>query len=865
MKKVILVTILALFALSIAHSTTIHKTLDNGMEIVAKENHGNSSIAFYCFVKTGSINEGDYLGAGISHYLEHVVAGGSTDYHTEEEYQAMAKDMGAIVNAYTTDQATAFYITVDKQYADNALSIISQQMFSCAFDSMEVAREKQVILKEIVMRSSPPRAKIYQRNNELVFPNSNRKYPVIGYTDLFRTITREQLEDYYQKRYVPNNMIFVAAGDFDAQDMINKIEQTFTPFKRGQLDPVYLPPQTVRSGSIEYVEEFPIQQPMVYMTTIIPPADYEYQPELIAALDFLFGKRQSPIKYKLVEELQLVNYIYAGPSVSMQLPEGTITIAFEAKDPTKVKEIVDIIDQDIEWYSNVGIEQKDIDNLINRYKAGLELRIPSVDSDCNSIGWNLMNFGVTNSDELWIKELENTSPQDVMNSLKRFLVPKNRVIFYAVPEGTKELLSEDQDVVAQKSDPKKILISDNLTLIYKQNTEKPIISGVIYMPISENYETIQTEGALSFMANLLLKGSKNYNSLDLSEWLEDHAIDINISVNRDGTYLEFRCLKADFHEIQNIIVDAMNNPTFPENEIALAKNRAQSNYQRSLSNPSSLHANFRNQNLYPGQPAGLSSEEKLNIKLSLSREDLIALHNKYFNANKAIVTFFGDLSQDEAKKYAQEFYQNIPHKPIVADMTFLRVPDIDTTYVQEYGFEPVNIDVNCIAPAKDPDNKDYWTMKVILAILNGSRGRIHNAVRGVNDLAYYGFARYSCGDHYGLFRLTSQTSIDKKDDLLKVLKEQLELLQTELVSKEEIQSSIDDYCQMVLTDIDDNQLPYYMTYYEAIGIGYDYLNKMRDYLTVITPEDIKRVANTYFRREAVVISEPNADVKLLVD
>ena len=59
-------------------SNVLFKTLPNGMDIAVKENHDNSSVGFYCFVKTGSVNEGRYLGAGISDYLEHVVSGGTT-------------------------------------------------------------------------------------------------------------------------------------------------------------------------------------------------------------------------------------------------------------------------------------------------------------------------------------------------------------------------------------------------------------------------------------------------------------------------------------------------------------------------------------------------------------------------------------------------------------------------------------------------------------------------------------------------------------------------------------------------------------------------------------------------------------------
>jgi len=169
-----------------------------------------------------------------------------------------------------------------------------------------------------------------------------------------------------------------------------------------------------------------------------------------------------------------VNYIYAYTNVSMQMPEGSITIAFEAKDPSKVKEIVSIIDEEIDWYSNVGIEDKDIKNLISKYKANQLLSTPGVDEDCNSIGWNLMMFGIPDSDELFINAFEQITAKDVMNCIKEYLVPKNRVIFYALPKGTKEMLEQKDELLAEKIQPQKIQISKNLTLIYKKNTEKPI-------------------------------------------------------------------------------------------------------------------------------------------------------------------------------------------------------------------------------------------------------------------------------------------------------------------------------------------------------------------------------------------------------
>ncbi|HHI87664.1 MAG TPA: insulinase family protein, partial [Candidatus Cloacimonetes bacterium] len=544
--------------------------------------------------------------------------------------------------------------------------------------------------------------------------------------------------------------------------------------------------------------------------------------------------------------------------------EGMITIGFEAKDPSKVKEIVSIIDEEIEWYSIVGIEDKDIQNLITRYKANQLLSTPGVDRDCNSIGWNLMMFGVPDSDELFVNAFEQITAKDVMNSIEKYLVPKNRVIFYALPEGAKEMLEQKDELLAEKMQPQKVQISKNLTLIYKNNTEKPIISGVVYIPVSDDYETIETVGTISFMMDLMLKGSAKFNSLDLTEWREDHAIDLNISTNNYGTYLSFKCLNDDFPKLQEIIIDAFNNPTFSVHEIMLAKERANANYQRSLSNASSIHNEFRSEKLYSGQPAGLSNLKKLEIIQALDQQDLQNIHKNYFRASKAIVTFFGDLTLDEAEAHAKTFYKNIPRGEIAGVESHLVVPNIEGTFLQEYAFEPVNIDLNCIAPPRDKESIDHLTASVIIAILNGSRGRIHKAIRGQNDLAYYGYAQYSSGDDYGFFRLTSQTSIDKKDELVAVLQDQINKLKNEPVSTEEIQSSIDDYYKMIITSIDDNQLPYYMTHYEAIGLGYDYLENMKTYFDKVTPEDIQRVAKEYFAKVAVFISEPNDEVELMV-
>ncbi|MBC8415760.1 MAG: insulinase family protein, partial [Candidatus Cloacimonetes bacterium] len=129
----------------------------------------------------------------------------------------------------------------------------------------------------------------------------------------------------------------------------------------------------------------------------------------------------------------------------------------------------------------------------------------------------------------------------------------------------------------------------------------------------------------------------------------------------------------------------------------------------------------------------------------------------------------------------------------------------------------------------------------------------------------YAYPDYSYGESDGSFSLISQTSIDKKDDLVRVMQNELEKLKTEAVSREEITSAIEEHEKMMRTILNENSMPYYITYYEAIGLGYDYIDRVSDIYKKIPQEDIMRVANKYFENVAIIISEPDENVELMVE
>ncbi|MBN2830013.1 MAG: insulinase family protein, partial [Candidatus Cloacimonetes bacterium] len=564
MKRYLSLILLVLIA-SMAFSQEIsRKILPNGMEVVVKKNDTNNSAGVYCFVKTGSNYEAEFLGCGISHYLEHLVSGGTTKYRTESDYQELYKKYGLISNAYTNNFVTAYHLTGEAVYADSMITYISEIVSSCSLDEFEVNREKEVILKEIVMRSSPIRSQISQRRNEVFYPNSPVKTPVIGYVNLFKDITIEDLHTYYTRNYVPNNMIFVVVGDVDVDATMGFIESKFADFERKPFNPIVVDKQTAYSGNQMVVEEFATESSQVTIKYILPGMTEYENSCLTAALHNILGPRKAPLAYKLKEELKLVDSIngYASSESRDKYPE--VTISFSPQNPANISRIIDIIDDEIATQIKAGLSEQRLTDYVNRYKSWLVMKSEDADRECNTIGMNMIFSGVPFTTEGEIEMMEQITTADMASALTKYVVPKNRLIFCAVPVGMANSVNGKNSIVTEKKEFKRLLDKKDISLMIKENHKKPVIDVEINISTSTDYETKDDWNNFEAVADMMIRGSKNYSSLDLTEWFENHLVRPSLNIGQYGLNISFSCMKDDYPEMQRIILDALNNPTFDE-------------------------------------------------------------------------------------------------------------------------------------------------------------------------------------------------------------------------------------------------------------------------------------------------------------
>ena len=210
------------------------------MTVILKEIHHAPIVSFQAYVKVGSIHEGKYLGTGISHFIEHLIDDG-TERRTREEIDNLVEAIGNASNAYTTKDHSQDHITTSRQYLIDALDLLSDCIKQSTFPHDEVEIQRGVIWNELNSELDEPTQVLSDLYYETAFREHPVRFPVGGYKELFVELTRNDLVEFYQQHYVPDNLIFVATGDFQLEEMLERIDKAFQDFPRRSPPTIELP------------------------------------------------------------------------------------------------------------------------------------------------------------------------------------------------------------------------------------------------------------------------------------------------------------------------------------------------------------------------------------------------------------------------------------------------------------------------------------------------------------------------------------------------------------------------------------------------------------------------------------------------
>src|SRR5882724_12047206 len=221
-------------------STAQKQILPNGLTIIVQEDRSAPVASVQVWCATGSVDEHDHLGAGLSHILEHMLFKG-TKTNPANAIAQKVQNVGGYINAYTSFDRTVFWIDVPKDGVPVALDVLADTMMNSTLPAEEYAKEQEVIRREFAMGMDDPDRMSGQALFATAFREHPCRHPIIGYLDVFNSLQRDEVMAYYQGRYVPNNMFFVVVGDVEAGAVHAKLADLFAPHPRRSLSPVFIP------------------------------------------------------------------------------------------------------------------------------------------------------------------------------------------------------------------------------------------------------------------------------------------------------------------------------------------------------------------------------------------------------------------------------------------------------------------------------------------------------------------------------------------------------------------------------------------------------------------------------------------------
>jgi len=415
--------------------------LSNGLQIKLKEIHTAPIISHWVWYRVGSRDEIPGK-TGISHWVEHLQFKGTTKYPMEELDKSISRT-GGIWNALTYLDWTTYFETMPADQIDLALDLEADRMLNSTFDPEEVASERTVVISERQGRENHPGFLLKEAVRGAAFRVHPYHHEIIGDLADLQTMARDDLYQHYRTYYRPNNALIAVAGDFDRDEMLERLKELYGGHPAGDAVPRINRPEPPQKGEHRLIVEGPGETRLVNVAYHTPPAAHpDFFPLLI--LDSLltgpqglnlFGgggvsNKTSRLYSRLVEQEDAAISLYGG--LPATIDPFLYSIHFIVHPGASPEKGLEILDGEIKRLQD---HPPDADELQRATKQTRALFAYGGESITNQAFW--LGFAEMFASYDWVTEytdhLGAVEPDDVQRVAQKYLLPQNRVIGTYLP------------------------------------------------------------------------------------------------------------------------------------------------------------------------------------------------------------------------------------------------------------------------------------------------------------------------------------------------------------------------------------------------------------------------------------------------
>ena len=380
--------------------------LENGLTIIGEEIPYVKSISLGVWINAGSRIEDEEI-SGVSHFIEHMLFKGTRN-RTSKQIASEIDNLGGQINAFTSKECTCYYVKLLDSHIDIGIDVLSDMILNSKFNEDDLDKERSVIIEELKMYEDSPEDLAYDLLTENIYKHDPLGMNIIGTEESLNRLNREKLLDYFNKYYVPNNSVIAISGNFNFDEIINKIEEKFKVWKKRDVN---VDIKKAEFKSCFLTKNKDIEQVNLSISLEAVPLENDKEVYALAVINTVFGGSiSSRLFQKIREEKGLVYSIYSSQSLYRKCGELGI---FASMSNEHLKEVYESIIEEIKIMKKYYLTDQEIKESKEQLKGSYILGLESTSSRMMSIGRSLLlNNKVESTDDI-LKSIDNVDRETV--------------------------------------------------------------------------------------------------------------------------------------------------------------------------------------------------------------------------------------------------------------------------------------------------------------------------------------------------------------------------------------------------------------------------------------------------------------------
>jgi len=871
--------------------------LKNGLEVVLSEDHTLPLVSVNIWYHVGPANEKAGR-TGFAHLFEHMMFEGSQHVGSKAHIAYLEGAGATDINGTTNFDRTNYYETIPSNQLELALWLESDRMgyLLGTLDIEKLANQRDVVRNE--RRQSVENAPYGLAEEALVHLMLPKNHPyyaeVIGSHADVEAAKLEDVREFFQQYYTPNNATMAIVGDFDKSTIKGLVEKYFSSIPAGPAVPkidVTTPPVTSerRATVTDQVELL-----RVYMGWITPPVFTAGNAECNFYSQILGGGKSSRLYKSLVYEKQIAQ------DVTTSMEETKLGSLFEliatAKPGVKPEDLEKAIDEVAAKLAAEGPTQAEVERARNLTETALVRGLQRTNGIANRLNYYNQFLGTPDYFAKDIARFDAVKPADVQRAAQTIFRKDARGVVYAVPgkkviedvpktseeENKKQAADAGRSKVTMPDEtwranapkpgpapkftlpvPEQAKLPNGLTILLVERHNLPFVSATLYTTSGSELNPLDKPGLSSFVADMLTEGTTNRSALKFAEDADQIGASIAAGAGYSSGTVSLSSLGWNAGAAMDLVSDAALHPVFAEKEVERVRSQRVTAVLQENDEPFALAQRTASRLVFPSSPYGFSAIGTEASNKAITRGDLTGFWQKAYVPSNAVLAIAGDLTLPQAKELATKYFGAWSGAASAAASLSTPAPPARSIAIVDKPGAPQTFLLAAGLGAKR-STPDYVPLEVMNTALGGLfSSRINMNLREEHGYTYGAQSFFNYRRFVGPFLAGGAIRTDVTAPATQELFKELTRIREAELTADELQKAKDSFSKSLVGLFETTgDISSTIGGQFVFGLPLDYYRDLPAQIDKVTAADALRVAKQYINPNAIVVVEVGDRAKI---